>query len=101
MNIEIPTSLLRDKIWVQEVCGEVFLESKVRMWGKEQEKGTKPVKNGSLVPVPLGKLLRNRVEPNFELSHQRTGRLVPLAEDGIDLSASLLLVIQLRAPTEK
>ena len=54
-----------------------------------------------MMPIPLGKLLSNHVEPIFELSHQRTGRLVPLTKDGVDLSALLLLVIQLRVPTEK
>ena len=54
-----------------------------------------------MVPIPLGNLLSNHVEPIFELSHRRTGRLVPLAEDGVNLSALLLLVIQLTVPTEK
>ena len=54
-----------------------------------------------MVSIPLGNLLSNHVEPIFELSHQRTGRPVPLAEDDADLSALLLLVIQLRVPTEK
>ena len=50
MKTEIPPSLLRDKIWVQEVCGEVFLASKVRMWGKEREKGKEPVKKWCQFP---------------------------------------------------
>jgi len=50
MRVEIPPSLLRDKIWVQEVCGEVFLESKVRMQGKERKKGKEPGKKWCQFP---------------------------------------------------
>lgn len=98
-KIKISTFLLRDKIWVlEDLGGEVILGSRVRMWERDRE-GRKASKTWVRELNPPGKLLRNCVEPTLELSYQGMGKLVPLAEDGVDCSA-FPFPVALSAPVE-
>lgn len=66
MKIKISTSLLRDKIWVQEDFGGSDPGSRVKIWERETGKKEKPVTNVCINKlIPPGDLPRNCVEPTF------------------------------------